>query len=183
MKIAGITEDKLPQIVSSGSMIGTLSVKASEKLGLSKKVKVVSGGHDQYCAALGAGAVNTGDVLLATGTAWVTLKVSDRPEFDTQTHLAQSVHTVKGKWGSIGSIENGGSSLKWFRDKFGGYTEKDGAVMLESYQQIDSCVSKRRPGSNGVMFYPNFNGSAFPDNDILSKATILGLDFSNDRHG
>ena len=182
MELAGITKEKLPQIISSGKMIGKLTAKAAEELGLSKDVQVVSGGHDQYCVALGAGAVNTGDVLLATGTAWVTLRVSDKPMFDSQTHLAQSVHTVSGKWGSIGSLDNGGSSLKWFRDNFGKYIVKDGEAELESYQQIDSFVEKKRPGANGVTFYPFFNGTSIPNYDTLSKATIMGLDLSNDRY-
>ena len=38
------------------------------------------GGHDQACAALGLGAVESGDVFLSAGTAWVLTLVTDRAD-------------------------------------------------------------------------------------------------------
>ncbi|MDR3551840.1 MAG: FGGY family carbohydrate kinase [Clostridia bacterium] len=180
--LVGLGAEKLPEIADSGSVIGELTGEAAEALGLKRAVRVVSGGHDQYCVALGAGAVNAGDVLLATGTAWVVAKISDSPQFDTATHLAQSIHTVKGKWGSIGSLENGGSSLKWFQEKFAGNIEAGGKMEKESLQQIDAIAAERPIGSNGILFYPCFGGAMLPKMEPLTRGTILGLDFSHDRY-
>ena len=174
VRLVGISEDKLPDVISSGEVIGRISDCASRELGLSTRVKVVSGGHDQYCVALGTGAFNEGDVLLATGTAWVALGVSEQPGFDTETYLAQSIHTVKGRWGSIGALSNGGICLQWFKDNLGKTSEKDGFSRYETYEAIDNQVQSKPVGANGVMFYPY--------DTLASKGTFVGLDLSHDRY-
>ena len=66
----GIGADRLPEVMPIGACVGNLTAEAADALALSHDVKVYNGAHDQYCAALGCGAVNTGDMLLATGTTW-----------------------------------------------------------------------------------------------------------------
>ena len=73
LQIAGINEDRLPEILPTGVEVGKLTARAAEELGLNTSVKIINGGHDQYCAAIGSGTINEGDVLLSTGTAWVVL--------------------------------------------------------------------------------------------------------------
>ena len=101
LALAGLSTERLPEITNSGEVVGTLSRNAALELGLSKTVRVVSGGHDQYCAALGAGAIDTGDVLLSTGTSWVILAVADHPVLNTAFYPAPGQHVVGGRWGVI----------------------------------------------------------------------------------
>lgn len=97
LRFAGIREEKLPQIVHSGEVIGTLTEAAAAELGLTTEVVLVAGAHDQYAVALGAGAVKTGDILIGSGTCWVVTAIGDKPDFDSG--LSQSVAAVPGKWG------------------------------------------------------------------------------------
>ena len=139
----GITRRQLPKIADSGAVIGTLCPAAAQELGLPQDAG--SGrGHDQYCAALGAGAVEKrrypcrqrhslgGDGHLG-GTA---LRQSARPN--------QSLHTVPGKWGALLSLESGGVCLEWLRKSLN--TLRTGAPL--SLKEIDagaaqSCWGKR----------------------------------------
>lgn len=112
LHIAGIDRSSVPEVLPSGQVIGKLTKEAAKKLGLSQDVVVVSGAHDQYCANIGAGAVDTGDCVLSAGTAWVLLATCDRLHFDEQSlssgGITQSIfpgiHPIKGKYGFMTSV-------------------------------------------------------------------------------
>ena len=109
LQFAGIHEKQLPKIISSGSVIGHLTMEAAKELGLSQECVLVSGAHDQYAVALGAGAVKDGDMLIGSGTCWVVTCIKDNPNFDSG--LSQSVSAVPGKWGSMCELSSGGICL------------------------------------------------------------------------
>ena len=52
-------------------------------MGLSTQCVLVSGAHDQFAVALGAGACKAGDILIDTGTAWVVTAIDDEPDFSS----------------------------------------------------------------------------------------------------
>ena len=172
----GIKEDQLADIVPSGEPIGHLTPKAAEELALPESVILVAGAHDQYAVSLGAGAVNSGNVLIGSGTAWVVTAITDRPNFDSG--LAQSVSAIKGKWGSLLSIGTGGVCLEWFRKNL---KMLDDNGDLLSYKAIDEMAGSKEIGANGLFFYPYFGGSSFPERDSVSKASFIGLDLSHER--
>ncbi len=71
LELLGIDEGRLAALIPANAAAGALTKAAAAALGLPASVVVAAGGHDQYCAALGAGAAARSDRLLATGTAWV----------------------------------------------------------------------------------------------------------------
>lgn len=182
-EMAGVDESRLGELIRSGEVIGHLSEDAARELGLNTEVRVVSGGHDQYCAALGSASVNEGDVLLSAGTAWVVLGISDKPVFDASSCFSPGRHVIEGRWGSLASVPTGGISFEWFRRNFAvkGEDEKEN-TQFESFREIDSRAEKKGPGAGGVMFYPHFCGAFCPNWSFESKASILGLDLSHDRY-
>jgi sugar (pentulose or hexulose) kinase len=171
LSFAGIDENHLATIVESGTPVGPLMGQAADQLGLPSSTMVVSGAHDQYAAALGAGIFEKGDILIGTGTAWAVCTITGRPSFDSG--FSQSAAAVKGEWGSLVSIPNGGICLDWLKDKVFNSTV--------SYAEIDAKAAERPVGSNGLSFYPYFAGADFPHSDGCSKATFIGLDLMHDR--
>ena len=183
MEMAGVDETRLGVLIRSGEVIGQLGKDAARELGLNPGVRVVSGGHDQYCAALGSASVNSGDVLLSTGTAWVILGVSDKPVFDTSSYFSPGRHVIEGKWGSLASVPTGGVSLEWFRRNFAVKGEDErGNTQSATFREIDSYAEKSGAGAGGVMFYPHFCGAFCPNWSCGNKGSILGLDLSHDRY-
>ena len=173
LKFAGITEDQLPKIVHSGDVIGNLTASAAKALGLSTNTVLVAGAHDQYAVALGAGALNEGDILIGSGTCWVVTAIGDEPAFETG--LSQSVSAVPGKWGSLLSLSSGGVCLEWWRRNL--TVNHDGSLL--SFDMINEEVAKRKAAENGLFFYP-FSGKAAPGLKF-TKASFIGLDLSHDR--
>lgn len=154
LKIARIKEGQLPFLTPSGKVIGSLTNEAARSLGLPTSVSVFSGGHDQYCAALGAGVTKTNEVLLSAGTAWVILAITKRPIFSPEFYFSPGPHVVKGFWGALTSIPCGGISLDWFL--------KNILSNTLSYEDVNNMVKMIR--GNIPNFSPTLldsNGGAF----------------------
>ena len=81
LEYIGISEQRLPRILPCGEAAGTLTPEAAGELGLSSGIPVYVGAHDQYCAAIGSGVRHPGQLLIATGTAWVLFGVTEEPCF------------------------------------------------------------------------------------------------------
>lgn len=172
-----LTKKNLPGLQPAGSVIGTLSKAAASDLGLTEKTMVINGGYDQYCAALGLGAMHKGDIMLSTGTAWVVIAVTDRLLFDEETFISPCMHIVPGCFGGMASLETGGVSLDWFRDKIAGDRENK-----ETYEVLNREIGKRSIGADGLLFYPHFAGSTCPYWSKSSKGAFLGLTLFHDRY-
>lgn len=172
MDFAGITGEMLPEILPSSVVIGTLSAEAADALGLSTDTVLVSGAHDQYAVALGAGAYNAGDILIGSGTCWVVTCIGSEAAFDSG--LAQSVTAVPDKWGSLWSLSSGGVCLEWWRELT---ADSDGKPI--PFDIINAEVEKRVAAKDGLFFYP-FSGCSDLSRSF-SKASFMGLDLSHDR--
>ena len=169
LQFAGVTEDKLGKIVTSGDVIGHLTAEAAAATGLSTNCVLVAGAHDQYCVTLGAGANRAGDILIGSGTCWVVTAMGDAPAFETG--LAQSVAAVSDLWGSLRSLPTGGVCLEWWR--------KNLADMV-SYEELNRETADRKAAEDGLFFIP-FSG--FGDNDVpFGKATFVGMDLYHDKY-
>ena len=173
LAFAGITEEQLPKIVRSGEVIGNLTEEAAQAMGLTTNTVLVAGAHDQYAVALGAGALQDGDILIGSGTCWVVTAIGDEPAFETG--LAQSIAAVPGKWGSLLSLSSGGVCLEWWRKNL--TVAPDGSLL--PFDVINEEVAKRRAAEEGLFFYP-FSGNAAADRKF-TKASFIGLDLSHDR--
>ncbi len=170
LEAAGLTRDRLPECLPTGAFVGTLTKEAAAELSLPETVKVYNGAHDQYCASLGCGAVNPGDMLLSTGTTWVILGISEAPLF-TKSHIAPGVHPVEGLYGNIASLNSAGSALKFYKNITG-----------EDYNILDDGAADRMDSAENIMFYPYFAGSGFPHHIPAVKACCMGLELMHDKY-
>ena len=109
-RIAGTDPSMLSEIVESGTAAGGLIPEAAATLGVPAETPVVTGGHDQACAALGLGAVESGQMFLSAGTAWVLTAVTDRtvvgavnPRLNLSPHVVADRWTVSESLGGLGA--------------------------------------------------------------------------------
>ena len=109
----GITEKSLPRVLPCGSFAGRLTAGAAELIGIPEGVPVFVGAHDQYCASIGSGVTEPGQMLCATGTAWVIFGVSDR-FFDRPPYPPCCAHPASGKYGFMISMSGCGGALDAF---------------------------------------------------------------------
>ena len=154
----------------------------AQQLGIQGELLLVSGGHDQACAALGSGVIEPGRAMVSTGTAEVVEVAMDAPALATILRdggISVYRHVVPGQFLAMTLNHSGGLLLRWFRDAFGQLeVERASAGGKDAY---DLLLAGAPAGPTGLLVLPHFSGSGTPTLDTESKGAILGLTFATDR--
>ncbi|MBR6676684.1 MAG: hypothetical protein IKL24_05065 [Clostridia bacterium] len=166
----GIDESRLPEILPIGAKVGNLSATAAEELGLHTGVQVFNGAHDQYCASIGSGAIEAGDMLLATGTTWVVLGITDKLLY-TESHISPGIHAVHGRYGALASLVSAGSALNWYR-----------SIIDGDFKEMDRKAAERMESAKDLFLLPYVCGAGFPHNRPDLRGMMIGLDKGHDRY-
>lgn len=175
LSVLGVDCHRLPRAVPAGAVVGPLLPRAAEELGLPPGITVAAGGHDQTCAAVGAGVVRPGNVLLSCGTAWVLLAAADRPLLDPGLQRVQTYcHAVPDTWALL-TAHAGGNTLAWLRDALwppGTTYEQMTAKAAQAAHRSRNC---------SLLFLPHFYGALSPLWMRHARGCLLGLTLSNTR--
>ena len=110
LELLGITEDMLPTVAPCGSVAGKLLKSTADKCGLPEGIPVYVGAHDQYCASIGSGVTEPGQLLIATGTAWVLFGVTS-DLFSAPPYPAPCSHPISGRYGVMTSLAGCGKAI------------------------------------------------------------------------
>lgn len=171
-----------PLTPDAGGHVGSLLRERGREVGLEKEVLLVSGGHDQACAALGSGVVRSGLAMVSTGTAEVVEVAMATPALNESLrrgNISVYRHVVPGLYLGMTLNHSGGLVLRWFRDNFcAGECQRSQSTGEDPY---DLILAGAPEGPTGIMVLPHFSGSGTPRLDTSSKGAILGLTFAADR--
>jgi xylulokinase len=182
LNAVGIKLTQLARPLQSGTVAGNIKPDITRKLGLAKNAFIVTGGHDQPCSALGAGAIEPGVAVYATGTVdciTPAFRKSIFAENLRKNNLCTYDHTVPDMYATVAFSLTGGNILKWFRDEFGAaeiaLSEKLGCSPYE-------LLLKQTSGKpSELMVLPYFTPSGTPYFDTSATGAILGLKLSTKR--
>lgn len=170
-----INEEILPPTASSGTVIGSIQKSVADELALSIDTKVVLGGHDQPCGALGAGCMDRGDAVNASGTVeCMTVVIDDYLTAQQLTKTGYSVepYVIEGKFVTMGFSITGGSILQWYRKICLPENEEFYKPFPNPYAYMDTQID-RTP--SGMIVFPFFAGTGTPEFCSSAYGAILGL--------
>lgn len=159
LSLAHLKSDMLSEVIPSGTPVGRLLPEVARLLNLDSDTLLVSGGHDQYCAALGAGAIHSHDRLIGTGTAWVILEIADQANLKQNPDKAISRHVISGLWGQLMSLPFGGAALEWIRSALMLH-DNDGNSL--SFDEIDRQIEPYIHDATRPFFFPYMHGCPYP---------------------
>ncbi len=142
----GISAGQLPDVIDATEAAGEITPQAASLTGLPEGIPVSPAVHDQYASSLGAGAVNVGDVVLGTGTAWVLLANGSELQMPVAQRALVCRHPVSGLFSQLLSMSNGGSNLEWAL-KMTGLGDMSG-------DEIDAVLASVPAGAEGLRFTP-----------------------------
>jgi len=154
--------------------IGYISKKVTEELGFVGNVSVVTGSHDQPCAALGVGAVKGGIAADGMGTVeCVTTCMEDAVTNENmlKNNFSCQAHAVDGKYVALAYNMSSGSVVKWFRDNLAGGDNK----------AIREISSKLTFEPSQLYTLPYFSASGTPYLDPKPKGSIIGIDLDTNK--
>lgn len=179
----GIEQNRLAVLgPEGGGVVGVMSRKAVEKIGLKKEVLLVSGGHDQACAALGSGVVQSGLAMVSTGTAEVVEVAMKSPVLNPalrKGNISIYRHVVPKLYLAMTLNHSGGILLRWFRDTLCKWECKQ--AHKNGQDPYDLILADAPDGPTDVMVLPHFAGSGTPLLDTTSRGAFVGLTFATTR--
>jgi xylulokinase len=161
----GIGDKRLPDLLPATKAAGPLRRDAAAQMGLAEGIPVSPAVHDQYAAALGAGAAGEGDVLVGTGTAWVLLVLGNRlaPPLAPGTFVCR--HPVDGLFGQLLSMGGVGDLIQLALETTG---DRDIAV-----PSLDALLATVPAGADGLRFNPALNTPGPTTASSDSNATVM----------
>ena len=162
---------KLPPLLSTGSILGTILPDVAESLGVPTNVPVICGIPDLLSAVIGSGAVEPFDthVTIST-TAWIGARVPFK-----KTDILHSIASVPGLDKNYPVVANnhetGGSALRWLIEN---------VFTGEGYEGALARAQTAPAGSEGVIFTPWLNGERSPIDDKKVRASFLNMSLRTD---
>ncbi len=178
----GIEEEILPDIVSSTCVLGEITAEAARKTGLGSRIKVVCGGVDNSCMALGAKNLADGRVYTSLGSsAWIAVS-SHKPVLDLKAKPFVFAHVIPEMYTSAVSIFSAGTTFTWLRDNVcSDLKEKAALEGKDAYALMDRLAEKAPAGSNKLLFNPSLAGGTSQDSSVNIRGAYFGLDLKHGR--
>ena len=176
---SGIDRTKLPKLISSVDIAGTLTSSASEEMDLPIETPVFSGCDDTQSAAIGSGSVDEGEAHAYIGTsAWAGVTTARSPKFKNGAVCLQSADPKKNL--VIGITESAGNNLEWLINQF--YKkELDDLGRENIYKILDEEAAKVTAGSDNLIITPWFLGERCPVSTTTTRSTVFNLSLEHTR--
>jgi xylulokinase len=173
---------KLAMPNPSGSVVGAIPVRIAAELGLPERVLVAAGGHDQPCGALGAGVVEPGEAMYASGTVECICPAFEQLRLDQRllrANLCTYDFTVPGMYTTVLFSLTGGNLLRWFRDQWGQPELAEAARSGADVYDLLTRSMATEPTELTVLPYFTPSGTPYFDADV--PGAILGLRLTTTR--
>jgi xylulokinase len=177
---AGLPRTLFPDATAASETIGCLTSDAAEELGLSTEVRVVAGGVDNSCMALGARAYRDGDLYNSMGSSsWIAV-TDGKPLLDIASRPYVFAHLVPGKFTSALGVFSTGSSFRWLREQLCANLDADATQRnISTFEMMLELAGASPLGANGVMFLPTMAGGSSLDPSQNVRGAFVQLDLGS----
>ena len=168
---AQVDKSLFGKTIASGTAVGTVCEKLAEELSLPKGVCLLAGGHDQPCAALGAGIIRSGIALDGMGSNECIVPAFDSPIINSVMKRANLVcvpHIVSNMYVTYAFNRTSGSLFKWYNNIVGNVG-------------FSNLIDEMSSLTSDLFVLPHFAGAATPYMDNSSVGAIIGLKLSTSR--
>ena len=166
LSLLDLTKDMMPRIVSPLDVVGTVGIEASRATDIPVGTPVICGATDTAMEVFAAGCTNIGDVTLKLATAGRMCVISDK--FYPDRNIVNYSHIKRGLCYPGAATKSCASSLRWFRDTFGG-----------DFAELDREAEKIPIGSDGLIFHPYLMGELTPYANSDLRGSFIGISASH----
>jgi xylulokinase len=163
----GLDPGRLPRLVDSGEIAGSLRRELADRWGLPAATPIAGGAGDNMCAGVGIGAVEAGQAYIGLGTSGVYFLANDRFVPSRSSGMHTHRHAVPDRYCQNAVVLSAGAALAWVARLL--RVTDLGALLAE----VDAAGL--RPSRTPV-FTPYLSGERTPYDDPTLTATISGLD-------
>jgi len=175
---AGITEDKLPELVPVFYSPSKLKKEYQQSLGLPATTRIIIGSSDGCMATLGAGVYGDGKATVTLEESGAVRVIGKEVLQDEKQRLFNYLLT-EGNYVSGGPTNNAGAVFEWYAMQFGDFKK---AFDLENCMAILIDEARKVPvGSGGLIFLPYLQGERAPIWNANAKGVYFGLNIKHEQ--
>lgn len=171
----GVPPSQFGNVSPAGVPVGILRNAVADEWGIGRDTLVVTGGHDQCMAALGAGVIEPDLACYSMGTAEVMSTCFEEPRL-TASMLSANYpcycHAAPDQYFTITLNQSGGLSLEWFLESMSEAPRE---------QAFERAIGGLHLAPSPVQFLPHIVGSGTPACDHRSRGSFLGLSLASGR--
>ncbi len=158
----GLDAGVLPRVVKPLDTVGQITSAGAAVSGLAIGTPVIAGTTDTAMEVFASGATKLGNTTVKLATAGRICVITDKPYPDRD--VVNYSHIAEGLWYPGSATKAAASSLRWYRDTFGG-----------DYRELDAAAEKIPVGSEGLVFSPYINGELTPYADPALCGSFIGI--------
>ncbi len=166
--------DKLPQLLWSTEIAGTITAQAAAETGLAAGTPVTVGTIDAAAEAVSVQVQGPGDMMMMYGSTIFIIQVTQDRVRDPALWYAPWL--MPGTHASMAGLATSGTLTHWFRDQFAREIDRD-----QVFGDLMNAASDTAPGAGGLLALPYFSGERTPLHDPAARGCFFGLDLSHTR--
>ena len=179
LKPAGITKERLPDLVPVFYSPKKLKKEFQTSLGLDEKVKLIVGSSDGCMATLGAGVWGDGKATVTLEESGA-VRVTGKEVLQDEKQRLFNYLITEGNYVSGGPTNNAGSVFEWYAKQFGDF--KKAFDLEDCMENLINDASKVPVGSAGLIFLPYLQGERAPIWNANAKGVYFGLNINHNQH-
>lgn len=160
--LIGMTEENMPKIVTPLDCVGKISEEQAKLTGLSENTAVICGATDTAMEVFAGGGIKEGDTTIKLATAGRICVVSSK--YYPDKNVINYSHIKSGLYYPGSATKSCASSLRWFRDVFGG-----------SFEEFSLMAENISVGCDGLIFHPYLMGELTPFANPDLRGSFIGV--------
>ena len=171
LEFLSLKKKNLPQVVEATEKLSLRSLQGLEKR---KGVPVYPGAGDGVLCNLASGLKK--DRVSSTVGSSGAIRIASRKPFLDERERTWCYHLYRNWWIIGGAINNGGLTLRWFKDKLYKKEAEEAQKKGQNiYEILNKEAQKSPPGANNLIFLPFLTGERAPNWNPAMRACFIGL--------
>lgn len=176
LALAGIRPEQMSQPVSPCTVVGKILPEIAEELCLNSDMKIVAGGHDQTCAALGSGLMDMKQGECGMGTCefmFTMLPNVKMTPYMMQNNFTCIPYVLPGTYLSSIEVTTCGALKNWAHDCiFQGIVRECRKKDINFFAYMDEMAKNLH---TDILVLPQFGSAGNPNLSMDARGTIAGL--------
>ncbi len=168
LDIVDIDKSLLPELFESTHIAGVVDEEIAKISNLPVGTKIVIGGGDGVCAAVGAGSVKEDVFFNYLGSSSWIAYTSKTPVYDEKMRTYNWAHLIKGYVTPNGTMQAAGNSYNFLKELF--YENQENI-----YEKLDEGIRSSKIGANGLIYLPYLLGERSPRWNSLARGAYIGM--------
>jgi xylulokinase len=181
--LAGLDQEKFPELIENNGIVGTLDPSIAEELGLLPSTQVIAGIGDSNASTIGSGAVRDFEAIIYIGTSYYMNCHLPFKKTDINHMMGSLPSPFPSKYLLVAEQGAGGRCVELYLKNivYADDAFDTGIVPEDAYERFNTVASAAPAGSGGVIFLPWLNGSVAPSENPHVRGGFMNISLKTTR--